>query len=91
MKYFKKIIIAIILITTITLALPFHIFLLGYANKPEEHLKMIDFNIFLFYFIHFAIFFSIVKFYLKTKVTIIDILFCLFLYLISYIYLYNFT
>ena len=50
----KKFLIALTLIIVITILLPFHIFLLGYANQPEKHLGMINVQILISYILHFT-------------------------------------
>ena len=70
----KKFLIALILIIVITILLPFHIFLLGYANQPEKYLGMINVQILISYFLHFTFYFLINR-YLKFKLEIYEILF----------------
>jgi heme/copper-type cytochrome/quinol oxidase subunit 4 len=83
----KKFLIALILIIVITILLPFHIFLLGYANQPEKYLVMINVQILLSYFLHFTFYFLINR-YLKFKLEIYDLIICILLYINSYSYLY---
>ena len=91
MNRFKKIILAITLILVITFLLIIHLFLLGYANKPEEHNFMINFNVIIFYLIHFSISYFITKKYFNFKFDYIDFFINITLYFCSYFYLFNFT
>ena len=78
---------ALILIIVVTILLPFHIFLLGYANQPEKYLGMINLQILISYFLHFAFYFLINR-YFKFKLEIYDFIICVLLYITSYSYLY---
>lgn len=83
----KKFLIALTLIFVITILLPFHMFLLGYANQPEKHLGMINVQILISYFLHFTFYFLINR-YFKFKIGVYDFIICVVLYITSYSYLY---